>query len=138
MSASARRMNPQKPSELDDGWKSFRKAEAAHSKRLRENQTEAERIFWNAVRQKRLDGYRFRRQYPVGPYFADFACVERKLLVEIDGGQHCENKKDEIRTACLEKDGFTVLRFWNNDILENIDGVLQTLLTSLRGPHDPQ
>lgn len=138
VSAAARHINLDPAQEQRDDWKSHRKMAAECAQSLRKNQTEAERIFWNAVRDKRLQGYKFRRQFPVGPYYADFACLEAMLIVEIDGGQHSENKKDEIRTARLEKEGYAVLRFWNNDVLENIEGVLHTLLQQLESAHDPR
>jgi very-short-patch-repair endonuclease len=82
---------------------------------------------------RRLRGFKFRRQYPIGPYIADFACVAHKLVVEADGGQHAESDGDAPRTAWLEKRGWRVVRFWNNDILSNTQGVLETVLRVLEG-----
>ena len=98
---------------------------------FRQNQTDAELAFWHVVKAKRFHGYKFRRQHPVGPFYADFACIEHMLVVEIDGGQHAENKKDAERTAYLESKGFEVIRFWNNDVLSNMEGMLHTLSLTL-------
>ncbi len=98
---------------------------------LRNEMTPAEKIFWHAVKAKRFNAYKFRRQYPVGPYLVDFMCFKSKLFVEIDGGHHCESKRDEARTKFINAQGFEVLRFWNNEVLENIDGVLRALSLTL-------
>lgn len=100
---------------------------------LRNNQTEAEKLFWHQVKAKRFEGHKFRRQYPIGEYIADFICVEAGLIVEIDGGQHCENAQDEKRTAFLNSLGYKVMRFWNNETMQNMDGVLQALSRRERG-----
>ena len=101
------------------------------ARRLRSTPTDAEMKVWFAVRDRRLAGFKFVRQEPIGPYIADFACREAKLIVEIDGGQHNENERDRRRDAFLSSEGYRVLRFWNNDVLTNMDGVLQTILSSL-------
>ena len=95
-------------------------------------------MFWNRVKVKQFHGYKFKRQFPVGIYTVDFVCIERKIVVEIDGGQHCENKKDGIRTKYFRNKGYEVVRFWNNEVLGNIDGVLHSLsLTlSIEGPEN--
>ena len=98
---------------------------------LRQNQTDAEEKFRNEVKAKRFLGLNFKRQYPIKPYYADFVCLEKNLIIEIDGGQHSENKKDEARTRFLEKEGFEVIRFWNNEILDNMEGVLSSLSLTL-------
>jgi len=95
--------------------------------------TDAEKRLWSALRDRRLVGYKFRRQRPIGPFIVDFACVERKLIVEADGGQHAGSERDEQRTARLERRGWRVLRFWNNDILANPSGVVETILRALKG-----
>ena len=83
-------------------------------------------------RDRRLCGYKFRRQVPIGPYIVDFVCYRSKLIVEVDGGQHQEQGQyDDIRTEWLESEGFTVLRFWNNDVLENRAGVLEKIRSVL-------
>ena len=105
-----------------------------HARALRANQTEAETRLWQSLRDRQLAGAKFRRQTPVGPYIADFVCLAAKLIVELDGGQHAENAEaDAVRTAWLEGRGFRVLRFWNNDVLVNTEGVLEEILAALRG-----
>ena len=95
---------------------------------LRKNQTDAERMMWRRLRNRQCKGYKFRRQMPIGTYIVDFACIELKIIVEIDGAQHQERVEfDERRTACLESIGYTVVRFWNNEVLEHIDAVLESL-----------
>ena len=97
------------------------------ARRLRKNPTDAETRLWSRLRRKQLDGHRFRRQVSLGPYVADFVCFEARLIVEVDGGQHAERAADTARTAWLEAQGYRVLRFWNNDVLGNIDGVVETI-----------
>jgi acyl-CoA thioester hydrolase len=100
---------------------------------LRANATDAERLLWSKLRDRHLVGAKFRRQVPFPPYTVDFCCFEAKLIVEVDGGQHAvQVARDAVRTARLERDGFSVLRFWNNDVLSNIDGVLEPLALELR------
>ena len=94
---------------------------------LRSNATDAERVLWQWLRSKQIEGMRFRRQHPIGRYFADFACVEAKLIVEVDGGQHNESTHDGLRDAWLSAEGWTVLRFWNSEVLGNLEGVLQAI-----------
>jgi very-short-patch-repair endonuclease len=90
--------------------------------------TDAERLLWRHLRQRQVEGYKFRRQHPVGHYIVDFACLEGCLIVEVDGGQHADRKGyDRERTAWLEEQGFRVLRFWNTDVLGNIDGVREVI-----------
>ncbi len=80
--------------------------------------------------------YKFRRQYPVGRYILDFACFDMKLVIEVDGGQHCENVYDQHRTTWLEQQGWRVIRFWNNEVLQQSEAVLETILQELRkAPH---
>ena len=99
------------------------------ARKLRRNMTDAERILWKYLRAKRFKSCKFRRQHPIGPYIADFVCIERKLVIEVDGGQHAIYvEEDQARDAWLKEKGFRVLRFWNNDVLANIEGVLETLL----------
>ncbi|AJP72872.1 endonuclease domain-containing protein [Sphingomonas hengshuiensis] len=102
-----------------------------HAARLRRERTEAEDRFWQAARNRQIDGFKFRFQHSLGPYVADFACLEAMLIVEIDGGQHTETG-DARRTAFLEGRGFCVLRFWNNDVLSNLDGVVAVVRGALR------
>jgi very-short-patch-repair endonuclease len=101
-----------------------------HAATLRRNRTDAEDRFWQAVRNRQLDGFKFRFQHSLAPYVADFACLEAMLIVELDGGQHSE-AKDARRTAFLEAKGFRILRFWNHDVLENLEGVLAVVSAEL-------
>lgn len=102
------------------------------AKRLRKDPTEAEKHLWDHLRRRRLDGFRFRRQVPLGPYIVDFACFSKRIIVEVDGGQHAIHQdEDQIRTAKLEGYGYRVMRFWNNDVLANTDGVLETIRAAL-------
>jgi very-short-patch-repair endonuclease len=94
---------------------------------MRREPTDAERKLWHALRDRRLDGLKFRRQVPIGNYIVDFICIEAKLIVEADGGQHAENTYDGERDDWLKAQGFTVLRFWNSEILNNIEGVMETI-----------
>jgi very-short-patch-repair endonuclease len=94
--------------------------------------TDVERMLWRALRGKQLNGLRFRRQHPIGQYIADFACVEQKVVIELDGGQHQEQfVYDEQRSAFLQAQGWRILRFWNSDILSNPDGVLSVIAGNL-------
>jgi very-short-patch-repair endonuclease len=102
---------------------------------LRRDETDAEHELWMRLRGRQL-GFKFRRQYPIGLYIADFCCLEHLLVVELDGGQHAEQAaKDEERTAYLVKCGFKVLRFWNDQVLTDIDVVLEEILRNLKVPH---
>jgi len=112
-------------------------ATGARAKTLRTNATEAEGRLWWHIRNRMLGGFKFSRQVPVGPYVADFVCRERGLIVEIDGSQHAESKTDEKRTARLNDEGYSVVRFWNNEVLGNTDGVLLALLATLNGDPSP-
>jgi len=99
-----------------------------HAKILRKNSTKAEALLWSKIRSRQLEGIKFRRQQPIENYIVDFVCFEKKVIIELDGGQHAEQKtKDQMRDNRLAEDGFTVLRFWNNDVLENIDAVLEII-----------
>lgn len=102
----------------------------AFARHLRRNMTDAEREIWHHLRNRALMGHKFRRQYPVGPYIVDFACVESRLILELDGGQHGD-AKDAERTCHLEAGGFTVLRFWNNDVFEQQEMVLAAIFDAL-------
>ena len=101
------------------------------ARRLRANQTDAETALWNRMRNRQIDGHKFVRQQPIVGYVCDFVCRERRLVVEADGGQHSEFAADGIRDRRLRDEGYTVLRFWNNDVLGNIEGVLTTIQTEL-------
>jgi len=106
----------------------------ARARDLRTNHTDAEQRLWSRLRGRQLDGHKFVRQLPVGPYFADFACRERDLIVEIDGGQHAGSAADARRTAALAAHGYRVIRFWNHEVLSNLDGVLFTLAEAVKAP----
>ena len=97
------------------------------AKVLRHNQTEIEGHLWQYLRDRRLGGYKFRRQHPIKGFILDFNCPQKKLAVELDGGQHDTNRQieyDQNRTAILEKEGIKVLRYWDNEVLQNTDGTL--------------
>ncbi len=104
------------------------------AQQLRSIPTDAEIRLWSRLRRKQLHGFRFRRQQPIGPYFVDFFCPKAKLVIEVDGGgQHAMREtKDALRTRWLEERGYRVVRFWNNDVLANTDGVISTILDALR------
>ena len=102
------------------------------AKTLRTNQTDAELKIWQAIRAGRLMNYKFKRQVPITEFIVDFVCFEQKLIIEIDGGQHAENSEDVLRDAKLIKMGFRMLRFWNNDVMNNLDGVLTVILEQLQ------
>ena len=102
------------------------------SRRLRRDSTTAEMRLWFALRDRRLGGFKFTRQEVIGPYVVDFICRERKLIVEADGGQHAENLQDQARDAFLRSEQYRVLRFWNHDILSNVDGVREVILAKLQ------
>ena len=90
---------------------------------LRREMTPAERRLWSILRLRGVDGYRFRRQFPIGPFVVDFACLQVRLVIEADGGQHMESAMDAERDAFLRSKGFRVVRFWNHDIIANLEGV---------------
>ncbi|MEZ0218734.1 endonuclease domain-containing protein [Tardiphaga sp. 1201_B9_N1_1] len=102
------------------------------SRKLRANQTDAETKLWHRIRNRQVGGFKFARQEAIGPYICDFVCREQRLVIEVDGGQHLESKRDEIRDTYLRAEGYGVVRFWNNDVLSNIDGVLMLLDQALR------
>jgi very-short-patch-repair endonuclease len=107
------------------------------AKQLRRNQTDAEKVLWQQLRAKQL-GVKFRRQQSIPPYIVDFMCFEHKLVIELDGGQHATQQQyDAQRTRFLEQQGYRVVRFWNNDVFENKEGVLQHILMCIRAktPH---
>jgi very-short-patch-repair endonuclease len=104
------------------------------ARRLRKAPTDAEGRLWLRLRYQQLDGFRFRRQQPIGSYVVDFFCSEASLVIEVDGGQHAtDEERDANRTQWLEARGYRVLRFWNNDVLANTDGVVTSIQNALRG-----
>ena len=98
---------------------------------MRREPTDAERVMWRVLRGRQLAHLKFRRQLPLGPYIADFACLDPRVIVECDGGQHAESRYDEVRDAWLKAQGFRVLRFWNTDVLREPEGVAEMLLEAL-------
>ncbi|PHS23979.1 MAG: hypothetical protein COA84_10210 [Robiginitomaculum sp.] len=108
-----------------------------YAKQLRRSLTNAEVFLWSRLRKKQLNGYGFRRQHPVGPFIADFACIAEKLIIEIDGATHStemEIAHDQRRTAFLENQGWHILRVTNPDVYENLDGVLEAIAAELPPP----
>ena len=110
---------------------------APRAKQLRVNMTDAERKLWRALRSRSI-GRKFRRQVPLGPYVVDFVGFESKLVVEVDGGQHASSAKDTVRDRYFVDRGYRVLRFWNNDVLRNLEGVLTSIAESYPSPGAPQ
>ncbi len=107
------------------------------ARNLRRNQTTAEQKLWSRLRDRQLGGHKFRRQVSRGAFVVDFACLRKKLIVELDGGQHGDPKqraRDQARSAWLEGEGYRILRFWNNDVLTNMNGVLKAISQALGGP----
>ena len=100
------------------------------ARKLRKNSTIQERILWKILRNRQFKNLKFRRQFPIGEYIVDFVCEEKRIIIELDGGQHNEFEniiKDNKRTKFLESEGYKVIRFWNNDILNNLEGVFKIL-----------
>ncbi len=111
------------------------------ARRLRANATNAETVLWRHLKKLEPHGTHFRRQVPLGPFVADFACMAARLVVEIDGSQHSDepNKaRDDARTCWLESEGYRVIRFWNNDIVQNAEGVLDVIYGALYGSRDSE
>ena len=106
------------------------------ARQLRRDATDAERALWNLLRNRQLEGHKFRRQTPIGPYIVDFVCKERRLVIEVDGSQHQDQAQyDEERTRALQSEGFRVKRFWNSDILNDLEAVADSILLELdHGP----
>jgi very-short-patch-repair endonuclease len=105
------------------------------SRGLRNNQTEAEKILWSKLRNRQVDNTKFRRQFPIGNYILDFVSLEKKLIIELDGEQHnfyFRQVRDKTRSEWFENQGFKLLRFWNNDVIKNTEGVLETIMTFLK------
>ncbi len=107
-----------------------------HARELRRNQTEAERLLWSRLRNRRLSGWKFKRQVPIGPYIADFVCVDAWLIVELDGGHHNRDsvaERDRRRTADLGGRHYLVVRFWNHEVTTQLDSVCDTILNLVQG-----
>lgn len=101
------------------------------ARRLRRNMTDAEAVLWHCLRNRALMGCKFRRQQPIGPYVVDFACLEKKLVVELDGGQHANDPNDAPRSRWMEAKGYRLLRFWNNEALHEQQVVLAVIFEAL-------
>lgn len=109
-----------------------RKSSTISARKMRKNSTDAELKLWKRLRNRLTDEEKFRRQQPIGKYIVDFVCQERKLIVEVDGGQHGEQiAYDNERTAWLESEGYRVLRFWNNEVFEDVEVVLEVIVRAL-------
>lgn len=118
-----------------------RAATKNNARNLRREMTDAEKLLWHHLRMEQFGGYKFRRQHPLGNYIVDFVCLEVGLVLEVDGGQHAESAdNDAIRTQWLEAKGLHVMRFWNNEVLNNIEGVkiaIWNYLSTLQPPSQP-
>jgi very-short-patch-repair endonuclease len=103
------------------------------ARRLRRDATDVERRMWRLLQSRALDGWKLRQQHPIDRFIADFACPAARLVIELDGGQHAERTaQDAERTSALARRGWRVLRFWNTEVMENADGVVDTILAALR------
>ena len=124
------------PSSLYAQWQGKQRS-LQRARALRSGATDAENKLWKHLRCRQVEGSRVRRQQPLGPYIVDFFCYEKGLVVEVDGGQHMEREAHDVeRTNWLESQGFHVLRFWNNDVLQNVEGAVHLIAERLRnGPH---
>ncbi|MBL9066598.1 MAG: DUF559 domain-containing protein [Sphingopyxis sp.] len=119
---------------MDKGYK----RPTARSRELRNQATPAERALWAQLSNRRIAGIRFNRQFPIGPFICDFVSRSAKLIIEVDGGQHAvEVAKDAARSAYLESQGYRVIRFWNNDVIERIDGVVSEIECALANMPSP-
>ena len=107
-------------------------SKVAFARHLRRNMTDVEVRLWNALRGRRFENYKFRRQVPIGKYIVDFVCFEKRVIIELDGSQHQDSKHDEVRDAWLKSQGFIILRFWNIDINQALDGCLLAVLDALK------
>ncbi|TIS87971.1 DUF559 domain-containing protein [Mesorhizobium sp.] len=103
------------------------------ARRLRQSDNDAETALWMELRDRRLNGHKFVRQFPIGSYFADFACRECQLVVEVEGSQHADSNYDRVRDRFIFSHGWSILRFWNVDVLKDREAVLETILAALGG-----
>jgi very-short-patch-repair endonuclease len=119
------------------GW-GVRSVDKQIARRLRKNPTAAELVLWKRLRLRQAEGNKFRRQHRLGSYVVDFICLEKKLIVEVDGGHHADTVKTDLeRTKWLESRGYKVLRFWNNDVLKDIDAICKVVFEALGNPPPP-
>jgi very-short-patch-repair endonuclease len=107
-----------------------RRQTSRHAAQLRKDATDAERLLWGSLRGRRLAGRKFRFQATIGPFVVDFLCIEARLVVEVDGSQHSA-QADAVRTRFLQSQGYRILRFWNNEVLESLEGVLEVIHSAL-------
>ena len=110
------------------GHRLVRPAHREYARDMRTDFTKAENLLWQALRNRQLEGLKFKRQVPLGGYILDFVCLEARLIVEVDGGQHSESARDLERDVYFQSQGFRTLRFWNDEVERNIDGVCLTIL----------
>jgi very-short-patch-repair endonuclease len=116
------------PAPEKDSLSRLRERAGVRARALRKSTTDAENLLWHRLRNRQLLGLKFRRQRPIGPYFADFACLEIRLVIELDGGQHAEQVAyDEARAEEMKRLGFSTLRFWDNEVLRNTDAVMEKI-----------
>ena len=111
--------------------RSVNRVHLGHAKRMRRSPTDAEGVMWHLLRDRRLASHKFRRQVPFKSYVLDFVCFERRVVVEIDGSQHADSHSDKVRDEVLAKEGFQVIRYWNNDVLQRRRDVLEDLFVKL-------
>ena len=111
---------------------------AARARSLRQGSTRAEARLWRVLRARQFEHAKFRRQVPIGPFFADFLSYELRMVIEVDGGQHAESDRDKRRDAWFATNGYRVLRFWNNDVLANIEGVAEMISSAIRATPSPR
>ena len=105
----------------------------SRARQLRRDATDAERLVWSVLRDRQLDGYKFRRQTPIGPYIVDFLCMQGRLIIELDGGQHQQRADyDQERTRFLESRGYRVLRYWNNEVFDDLESVVNAIHMELQ------
>jgi very-short-patch-repair endonuclease len=107
------------------------------ARRLRRDSTQAEQKLWRYLRARSLAGFKFVRPKPIGSYIVDFVCREKRLVIEVDGGQHADNNNDAVRDRWLAEHRYRVLRFWNNEVLENIEGVWDTIFAAASAATPP-
>ncbi|MEN0087030.1 MAG: endonuclease domain-containing protein [Pseudomonadota bacterium] len=108
------------------------------ARQLRQSQTDAEAILWRELRNRNLNDYKFVRQFPLGPYITDLVCRQQMLVVELDGSQHAQSDADQKRDRFLLARGYSILRFWNHEVLEELEAVLATILVALEGKLKPE